>query len=133
MKKRPELRETLPDLPKRLFSGRKYERGQIRGVFAAYRFPARSVQDGNGNTVVTTGECKWYFHSIESDAVSEDLQAIHEIVKCEETTKRVVLTDKKDLRKSLKVIEQRKVNAELRNMQALAGEKATLVCWMEVS
>ena len=133
MKKHPELRETLLDLPKRLFSGRKYERGQIKGVFAAYRFPERSLQDGAGNTVVTTGECKWYFHSIESDAVSEDLQAIHEIVKCDETTRRVVLTDKKDLRKSLKVIEQRKVNAELRNMQALAGEKATLVCWMEVS
>ena len=133
LKKHPELKETLPDLPKRLFSGKKYEHGHVRGVFAAYRFPSRTIMDGNGSTVPTTGECKWYFHSIESGEVSEDLQAIHEIVKCNETADRLVISNMKDLRKSLKSIEERKVKTELRNMQALAGEKATLVCWMEVS
>lgn len=37
-----------------------------------------------------------------------------------------------ELRNSLKIIEHKKVRVELRNMQALAREKATLVCWMEV-
>jgi hypothetical protein len=37
------------------------------------------------------------------------------------------------LRKSLALIEQQSVRKELKNMDALIGEKATLVCWMEVS
>jgi hypothetical protein len=38
-----------------------------------------------------------------------------------------------ELRKSLKLIEQKQIQWELRNMQALAGQKVTLVCWMEIS
>jgi len=67
-----------------------------------------------------------------TEEVLEDLDAIHKIIQSQPETPRVVEKTKDELRKSLKLIEQKKVNPELRNRQALAGEKATLVCWMEV-
>ena len=42
----PEFQRELARLPKRLFSGKKSNGEQPRGVFAAYRFPVRKTQEG---------------------------------------------------------------------------------------
>lgn len=57
----------------------------------------------------------------------------HEIIQSGPQTPRVVQRSKEELRKSLALIEQKRVKTELRSMQAIGGEKAILVCWMEVS
>lgn len=132
LQKQPALAEELPRLPKRLFSGKRGPAKQPSGVFAAYRFPARRVKDENGQEREVPGECRWYFHQFGSETILEDLDAIHAIIESTPDTPRVVEKTKDELRTSLKLIEQKKVNPELRNRQALAGEKATLVCWMEV-
>jgi len=132
LQKHPALAEELPRLPKRLFSGMRRPDQQPSGVFAAYRFPTRKVKDEQGNEREVPGECRWYFHQFGTETVLEDLDAIHAIIQSQPETPRVVERTKDELRKSLKLIEQKKVNPELRNRQALAGEKATLVCWMEV-
>ncbi len=132
LQKYPALGEELPRLPKRLFSGKRSPQQQPSGVFAAYRFPSRKVKDEQGLEREVPGECRWYFHRFGTEDVLEDLDAIHAIIESKPETPRIVEKTKDELRASLKLIEQKKVNAELRNRQALAGEKATLVCWMEV-
>lgn len=133
LKKYPLLQDELPRLPKRIFSGKEKSGSRWKGVFAAYRYPAREVKDDQGITKTIPGECKWYFHRFDTDDVFEDLEAIHAAIECTADTPRIVKHPISELRNSLKLIEQKKVHIELRNMQALAGEKATLVCWMEVA
>lgn len=132
LQKYPALAEVLPRLPKRLFSGKRRPEKQPSGVFAVYRFPARRVKDENGHEREVPGDCRWYFHQFGTETILEDLDAIHAIIESKPETPRIVEKTKDELRNSLKLIEQNKVNPELRNRQALAGEKATLVCWMEV-
>ncbi len=132
LQKYPALADELPRLPKRLFSGKRAPERQPSGVFAAYRFPARRVKDENGQEREVPGDCRWYYHQFGTEMILEDLDAIHAIIESKPETPRVVGKTKDELRKSLKLIEQKKVNFELRNRQELAGEKATLVCWMEV-
>jgi superfamily II DNA or RNA helicase len=133
LKTDPWLRDQLPRLPKRLFSSKEGIGPSCKGVFAAYRYPPREVEDGSGTVLTVPGECKWYFHRYDSDDVVEDLQAIHEVIESQVHTPRVGQRAIAELRQSLNLIEQRKVHPELRNMQAMVGEKATLVCWMEVA
>lgn len=132
LKMNPALQDELPRLPKRVFSGKEKTGSTWKGVFAAYRYPAREVKDDNGIAKTVPGECKWYFHRFDTGDVFEDLQAIHAAIESKADTPRVVQHPVSELRNSLTLIEQKRVQPELRNMQALAGEKATLVCWMEV-
>ena len=129
----PALKDELPKLPKRLFSGKEKPEGKAAGVFAAYRFPSRKAKDEVGNEHEIPGVCRWYYHQFGTEAVHEDLDALHAIIRSDSQTPRVVQRSKQELRKSLSLIEQKRVKTELRNMQAISGEKATLVCWMEVS
>ena len=133
LKSHPELSEILPALPKRLFSGKKHRDQQPRGVFAAYRFPSRMSTDEQGNTKNIPGICRWYFHEFGTETVLEDLGAINASIQSVPETPRIVVNLIGELRKSLALIEQQCVRKELKNMDALIREKATLVCWMEVS
>ncbi|MGA9407427.1 MAG: helicase-related protein [Bacteroidota bacterium] len=133
LKSHPELSEILPAFPKRLFSGRKHRDQHPLGVFAAYRFPSRTSTDEQGNTKTVPGICRWYFCELATKTVLEDLGAVNAAVQAMPETPRVVVNPMEELRKSLALIEQQCVRKELKNMNALIGEKATLVCWMEVS
>jgi hypothetical protein len=133
LKSNPEFLKMLPALPKRLFSGKKHHDQQPRGVFAAYRFPSRTSNDEQGNTKTIPGICRWYFHEFGTETVLGDLGAINTAIQSVPETPRVVVNPMEELRKSLSLIEQQCVRKELKNMDALIGEKATLVCWMEVS
>jgi len=133
LKKYPALQEELPQLPKRVFSGKEGTGVVWKGVFAVYRYPPREVKDDNGMAKTVPSECKWYFHRLDTGNVCEDLEAIHAAIECTADSPRFVHHPINELRNSLKVIEEKRVQRELRNMQAMAGEKATLVCWMEVA
>jgi len=132
LKTHPDLIDKLPKLPKRLFSGTKSS-DRARGVFAAYRLPGRKSVDETGVVSTFPGDVRWYFHNTDTNVDLEDVEAIHAFIVSKPDTQRVVGQPMEELRKSLNHIEQTKVNAELRSMQALAGEKASLICWMEVS
>ncbi len=120
----PELYASLPTLPLRLFSGKKAEGDSPRGLFCAYRFPALSED--------TPGDLRWYFRDIESGAIAEGVEAIAEIIRCASNTPRVTQANAEALKTARQDVERQKVNRALRDMQALTGAKATLICWMEV-
>ena len=75
----PEIFQSLPNLPKRLFSGKRGA-GTPAGLFCAYRFPAISED--------ATGEMRWYFRREDSGAILEGVEAIAALIRCEPETPR---------------------------------------------
>ena len=94
--------------------------------------PAIKKSDGE-ITEKSYGECRWYFYSYKLNEIIEATETIHKIIQSDEHTLRVVKKEMSTLRKDLKIIELKAIQKHLRNMQALAGEKATLMCWMEIN
>ena len=123
-KDHPAIYQSLPDLPRRLFSGKRADDGTPRGLYCAYRYPAPSED--------ATGELRWYFRNAVTGAISEGVEAIAGLIRCEHDTPRETAASADDLKAARGDIERQKVNRHLRDMQALAGTKATLVCYMEV-
>lgn len=126
----PELKEHLPTLPKRLFSGKKATGGSPKGLFAVYRFPSKQKQNEAGAPAY--GDCRWYYIQFDTNEILEDLAAINAIVESAPDTQRSTQRPVVELRELLKRIEQEKVKPLLKNMNAIIGEKATLLCWLEV-
>jgi superfamily II DNA or RNA helicase len=122
-KDHPETYHELPGLPRRVFSGKKAVDQPI-GLFAAYRFPAASED--------SIGELRWYFRRSDNGQIIEGIEAIANAIRCTTDTARETVMGADDLKAARKQIESQKVDRHLRDMQALAGSKATLVCWMEV-
>lgn len=133
LRSNPELVNILPSLPKRLFSGKKGEKKNPIGVFAAYRYPSRKVSNEQNGMKEIPGISRWYYHSYGTETVLENIEEINTSIASIPETPRFVSNPIQELRKSLVLIEKQCVRKELNNMDALIGEKATLVCWMEVS
>lgn len=128
----PEVYQELPDLPRRLFSGKRAEEGRPRGLFCAYRYPAPHPPDPPQAEGEAVGELRWYFREAETGDILEGVEAIAALIRCEVDTPRVTEAGAEALKEARKAIETERVNRHLRDMQAVAGAKATLVCWMEV-
>jgi len=129
----PEISQELPMLPRRLFSGKVDQSLKRNGIFAAYRFPSHRILNDKGLNEEIPGECKWYFYDRKTNEVVENIETIYPLIESEISTPRYTSKAINELRKELKVIEQKCVDKELRNRQAVAGERATLVCWMEIT
>ena len=121
-KAHPALYASLPDLPRRLFSGKAG--GEKKGIFAAYRYPAQKEGE--------TGELRWYFREANTGTIIERIDDITPLIRCTHGTPRSVGTDETSRKVARQDIEKQKVNRHLRDMQAMAGQKAVLVCWMEI-
>ena len=119
----PDLYASLPDLPRRIFSGRKVVKGRIPGVFAAFRYPPH--HEGG------IGELRWYFREA-SGTILEGIEAVADIVSCEPDYERLIGSTVDELRVALDDINKQKVRRHLRDTQAPAGSKALLICWLEV-
>jgi len=129
----PEISKELEFLPRRLFSGKVGDKSKLSGIFAAFRFPPQRIVNEKGFNEEVPGECKWYFFDRKNNEVIENIEKIFSLIESDLLTPRFVSKPVNELRKELKVIEQRCIDKELRNRQAAAGEKAVLVCWMEVN
>ena len=131
----PKLWQQLPDMPKRLFSGKDvsikpppmYNRdgeliplrhiGDV-GVFCCYRMP---ISD----------EIKWYFYDTENDEVIEDVRDIWPEIRCDIDTERYTEEGPGGLKDVLKKVEKH-IQKHLMKIQAPMGEKPKLIAWMEI-
>lgn len=120
----PGVYDSLPILPRRLFSGKRIEGGGMRGLFAAYRFPPPTDD--------SVGELRWYFRPEGGGPILEGAEGVAALIRCERDTPRAALAGADELKTARKEIESQKVARHLRDMQAGQGAMATLVCWMEV-
>ena len=131
----PKLWHQLPDLPKRLFSGKDVniksppilnrdgeiiplERIGDVGVFCCYRMP---IND----------EIKWYFYDVDNDEVIEDVRDIWPEIRCDIETKRYTEEGPGGLRYALKKVEKH-IQGYLMKIQAPMSEKPKLIAWMEI-
>ncbi len=123
--KHPALFEELANFPNRAFSGRRNEAG-TNGLFCAYRFPSLKPE--------AQGELRWYFRKADTGEAldSARLDEIANAIRSLPDDKRTVVASAEDLKAWRKEIEQQKVRAYLRDLNAPQGENAKLVCWMEV-
>ncbi len=155
------LWESLENLPRRLFSGKKASDGfgpilnrrgeaieHIRpnnaaGVFACYRMPP-VIGKAAGNLlelkneefnpeIHPQGEVRWYFWDSKNEKVSEVLEETWAAVRCQNDTKRQIETGVTGLAPARKAIEKHIKNTFLKDIQAPIGTKATLLAWMEIN
>ena len=131
----PDLWKQLPNLPKRLFSGKdvnvtpplmRNRDGELIplrrigdvGVFCCYRMP---ISD----------EIKWYFYDVDNDEVIDDVSDIWPEIRCDIETERYIDEGPGGLRNTLKKVE-RHIQKHLMHIQAPMGEKPKLITWMEI-
>jgi SNF2 family DNA or RNA helicase len=156
-----ELWENLPNLPKRLFSGKKAGSGfgpimnrkgeelyhfdppQKKGIFACYRMPAIIdepeenlicfIEKTEKKPITLLGEVRWYFWDMETGEVEEDLANCWSVARCGKETTRKINKGVSNLSEPRKAIEKYIKNSFLKEVQAPIGAKATLLAWMEIS
>ncbi len=131
----PDLWKKLPNLPKRLFSGKdvnvqpppmRNRDGELIplkrigdiGVFCCYRMP--------------NSEIKWYFYDAENDEVIEDVRDIWPEIRCDIDTERYTEKGPGGLKDVLKKVEKHIREKYLRDIQAEMGEKPKLITWLEI-
>ena len=157
----PELWQSLENLPRRLFSGKKAGAGfgpilnrrgeEIQhlepnlkpGLFACYRMPPIVGKAADNLMELTTekydpethpkGEVKWYFRDAETEKISEVLEETWTTVRCSGDTKRIVKQGVTNLAPVRKAIEKHIKNTYLKDIQAPIGAKPKLIAWMEVT
>ena len=120
----PAVFDSLPTLPRRLFSGKRVSGNGLRGLFAAYRYPPPTED--------SVGELRWYFRPDDGGSILEGTEAVASLIRCDFDMARAAIATTEELKSARKAIEAQKVARHLRDMQAGQGAKATLVCWMEV-
>jgi superfamily II DNA/RNA helicase len=157
----PELWQSLPALPRRLFSGKKAGAGfgpilnrrgeEIRhlepnvkpGLFACYRMPPivgkaaqnlmEYTQEKYDPQAAVQGEVKWYFRDAETGKISELLENTWTAVRCSQGTERIVRQGVTNLAAARQAIERHIKNTYLKDIQAPIGAKPILLAWMEIS
>ena len=157
----PELWQSLPNLPRRLFSGKEAGAGfgpilnrrgdeverlepNLRsGLFACYRMPPIVAPAAESLTEYTQekyepskypqGEVKWYFCDAKTEKITEIFEETWTAVRCSQDTNRVVKKGVTKLAEPRRAIEKHIKNTYLRDVQAPIGAKPQLVAWMEIS
>jgi superfamily II DNA or RNA helicase len=160
-KEDPEFWQSLQNLPKRLFSGKKAGAGfgpilnqkneviahlkanDKKGVFACYRMPTIIGPAPKDLTEVRhekadpakeqTNEVRWYFWDADTEKVTETLEETWTAVRCSEDTKRIIEKGVTELAPARKTIEKHIKNTYLKDVQAPIGSKPVLLAWMEIS
>ncbi|RKU11633.1 hypothetical protein C6501_12155 [Candidatus Poribacteria bacterium] len=140
----PELWRQLPNLPKRLFSGKdvnvkppqmRNRDGEIIplkrigdvGVFCCYEMPiVEKPKDEKSK-----GEIKWYFYDSDNDSIIEDVSGIWPEIRCDIETKRYTEEGPGGLRDALKKVEKH-IQKHLMKIQAPMGAKPKLIAWLEI-
>ena len=131
LKEDPALEARLKLLPGATFSGRKRPIKGTRGVFFCYALPALDRE--KGEFTEEAGTARWYLYDLDKDRILEEPGEIIESIRSELNTPRKCTTEEstlKDIR--AKVLKHIK-DTYLKRVDAPAGVKPTLKCWMELN
>jgi superfamily II DNA or RNA helicase len=131
----PELAAALPNLPLKLFSGKKSPDGSS-GVFFCFRIPRPDpdLKAADGSLVWTdaAGETLWSFVSLDSGEATSDPARIAELIRSTPDTPRDCSMDRAKLSELRAAAEKEATNKQLRPLQAPVGISPILKCWMDV-
>ena len=127
----PELEARLDHFPGAIFSGRKRLMKGVRGVFFCYVLPALDKEKNEFTEEV--GTTRWYLYDLDRETILEEPRAIVASVHSKPTAPRRCTTKEKTLLDIRKRIEMHIKNSYLKRVDAPAGVKPRLHCWMELN
>lgn len=145
----PGLPERLNGLPGRVFSGREHPKPGTKAVFFCYALPAEDktqrsagvppagspgVSPGDLPAWTTeAGKAGWYLYDLGSGKILEQPEEIVAFVRSQPGTPRRVVLPESGLRDARLKVERHIKNTYLKQVQAPAGVKPVLECWMELN
>src|SRR5262249_7314638 len=132
----PELAASLPQMPGRVFSGKKHPTFGARAIFFCFALPAAdhgAAPDDAGAYPWTeeAGRAAWYLYDLENGQIEEDPTKIICSIRCEPETPRHCTLPKPTLSEIRAKVELHIKNTYLKSVQAPLGVKPPLKAWME--
>ncbi len=127
----PELEARLARFPGAIFSGRKRPGKGVRGVFFCYALPALDKE--KNEFTEDAGTTRWYLYDLDRETILEEPGEIVASVRSKPETPRRCTTEEKTLLDICKRIEKHIKNSYLKRVDAPAGAKQRLGCWMELN
>ena len=134
----PDLAAQLPELPLKIFSGRKTPQSGIRAVFFCFRIPHPDpdlvqASDGASRWSESAGETVWLCTDPEGKAIAETPRTIADLIRSLPDTAIHHSLDRAGLSKLREKVEKELIKTHLRSLQAPIGISPVLKCWMEIS
>ena len=134
----PALAAQLPELPLKMFSGRKTPQSAIRAVFFCFRIPhpdpdLMEAADGAARWSESAGETVWLCTDPEAKAIADTPRTIAALIRSLPDTGIHHSLDRAGLSKLREKIEKELIKTHLRSLQAPVGISPVLKCWMEIS
>jgi hypothetical protein len=127
----PELELRLRRLPGTAFSGRKHASKGLRGIFFCYALPA--LDNETGEFTEAAGTTRWYLYDTTRDAILEEAGEIVASIRSKPETPRHCATAPRTLTEVRAKVEKHIKNSYLKRVDAPAGVKPALRCWMELN
>ena len=127
----PDLEGRLRQLPGATFSGREKAANRLAGVFLCYALPALDRE--SGEFTEAAGTTRWYLYDFGRKTVLEEAGEIAPHVRSTAETPRRCTTAETALVEARGVIEKHIKNSYLKRIDAPAGVKPALRCWMELN
>jgi hypothetical protein len=134
----PDLAAQLPELPLKIFTGRKTPQSGIRAVFFCFRIPHPDpdlveAADGAARWSESAGETVWLCTDPEGKTIAETPRTIADLIRSLPETPIHHSLDRAGLSKLREKVEKELIKTHLRSLQAPIGISPVLKCWMEVS
>lgn len=134
----PDLAAQLPELPLKLFSGRKALASGVRAVFFCFRIPHPDpalveAADGSARWSEPAGETVWLCTDPEGKTMAETPRSIADLIRSLPDTPIHHSLDRAGLSKLREKVEKELIKTHLRPLQAPIGVSPVLKCWMELS
>jgi len=131
LKEDPALEARLKLLPGATFSGRKRPAKGIWGVFFCYALPALDRE--KGEFTEEAGTARWYLYDMDKDRILEEPGEIIESIRSAPNTPRKCTTEERTLKDIRAKVLKHIKDTYLKRVDAPAGVKPTLKCWMELN
>jgi superfamily II DNA or RNA helicase len=127
----PDLEAYLSTLPRGIRSGRERVPKGARGVFLCYALPALDKEVGDFTE--EAGTARWYLYDLDRDSILEEPGEIVAAVRSTPSTPRKCTAEEMTLVEVRGKVEKHIKNSYLKRIDAPAGVKPTLKCWMELN
>lgn len=123
----PDYSEKLRKLPKKIFSGKQFDR---KGIFFCYNLPEKNI---DGTWISEGGKTKWYFLDNNTDEITDDIYEIWQLLRTPIDEKRTVTANSDDFDAVKKKIESHIKKNYMRAIQAPVGIKPKMIAWLQLA
>jgi hypothetical protein len=131
LERHPGLLDELNSRPMSIFSGRQRAADGMKGVFFCYGLPALDKVTGEFSD--EAGTTRWYFFDVDREEIVEDPAEILRSIRSDSTIPRVCTFPQPELISIRGRVLKHIKDTYLKRVDAPAGVKPKLKCWMELN